>query len=137
MTVWPDIYRAWARSAGVMAPTVASAMPAASTIAVKAMAAADGTAVHSPAAPPVALAIVDPLAGAVYHLDPTLRSEFQALSLRARGASAGALHWFVDDQPVGNAPTGDAVRWPLVRGEHDVTVRDDRGHAASARVVVR
>lgn len=129
ITVWPDVYRDWARSAGLLAPSAVATTTAA--VAQPATSAAKATA---PAAP---LAIVAPLAGAVYLLDPTLRSEFQTLALRAHSASVAPLKWFVDDAPVGAVSASETLRWPLARGEHDVTVRDNAGHSASTRIVVR
>jgi penicillin-binding protein 1C len=127
LTVWPDTYRVWARSAGLLPSTSASAL--ATNVAQPVL--VSGTSAPTP------LAIVAPLADAVYLVDPTLRPEFQALSLRAHAASTSPLHWFVDDAPVGVAGSSEALRWPLARGEHAVTVRDDAGHSASTRIVVR
>jgi membrane carboxypeptidase/penicillin-binding protein PbpC len=83
------------------------------------------------------LIVVAPLAGALYLLDPTLRPEFQALPLRARGGAPGRLEWFVDGEPVGLAARDEAFRWPLARGSHDIEVRDEAGVTATSRIVVR
>ncbi len=82
------------------------------------------------------LAIVQPIGGAVYLLDPTLRAEFQSLPLRASGG-IGTLRWFIDGEPLATAGGDDTVRWPLARGAHDVTVRDASGRAAGTHIVVR
>jgi membrane carboxypeptidase/penicillin-binding protein PbpC len=73
----------------------------------------------------------------VYLLDSTLRQEFQALSLRARGGASGRREWFVDGTSIGSVNGNDTLRWPLARGTHEVEVRDDSGHAAVTHFVVR
>jgi penicillin-binding protein 1C len=83
------------------------------------------------------LKIVRPLGGAVFLIDPTLRPEFQTLALNARSSAPGHLEWFVDGSAVGSAEAGTAIRWPLVRGRHDVVVRDGAGRSASTRIEVR
>jgi len=79
---------------------------------------------------------MSPLAGAVYLYDPTLRREFQTLTLRARGAS-GRLAWSVDGASIGDSARDEGVRWPLVRGEHSIEVTDATGRTAETKIVVR
>jgi penicillin-binding protein 1C len=124
VTEWPDQYRPWAKSAGRLRSDADSrVVPAAPA----------GTSTPTPAA---GLRVVAPLAGALYLIDPTLRPEYQALPLRATGAT-GAVEWFVDGAPVGRTSADGTVRWPLQRGAHDISVHDAAGRAASTRVVVR
>jgi penicillin-binding protein 1C len=126
ITAWPDVYRQWARDEGL---AVAPDHPARAGI----------TAVHAARSPagPAPLTIVEPLAGAVYLFDPTLRPQFQALTLRARGASPGTLDWFVDGARIGSTGPDESARWPLARGSHVVSVRDADGRSADVRIVVR
>jgi penicillin-binding protein 1C len=129
ITVWPEIFRPWARSVGRL--TTTSLGPAPSAIATNVSA-------QSPvAATDRGLSIVAPLGGAVYSIDSTLRSEFQMLSFRARGGTPGRREWFVDGAPIGVSASDDAVRWRLARGPHEVTVRDAGGHEALTSFVVR
>jgi penicillin-binding protein 1C len=129
VTVWPEVFRPWARSVGRL--TTSNGLEATSGVAAKVS--APGLATPSDGS----LAIVAPLGGAVYSIDSTLRPEFQMLTLRARGGTAGRREWFVDGAPVGISTTDDAVRWRLTRGMHEVSVRDADGHSALTSFVVR
>jgi penicillin-binding protein 1C len=136
ITVWPDEYRDWARNAGLLprAPD-----PIALVAAVRAEPYAPAT--LSDAKPLGAnerarLRITRPLAGALFLLDPSLRSEFQALSFSARGGN-GPLEWFVNGVSIAVVDSERAVRWPLVRGRHSITVKDQRGETAETTIVVR
>jgi penicillin-binding protein 1C len=129
VTVYPDVYRDWARQQGLLGHAVSigsDAMPARSA---RVRTASAPTAGHG-------LTIVRPLGGALFLLDPTLRPEFQSLALSARGG-AGPLEWFVDGVSIGR-DTGDGrLRWPLVRGRHAILVRDGDGRSADTYVDVR
>jgi hypothetical protein len=125
VTVWPDAYRPWAMREGLLAAPTTPA-PRATGAGAPARAAAAAT-----------FAIAEPIAGAIFLIDPTLRPEFQTLSLRARGAAPGAVEWRVDGDVVGRALSSDAVRWPLRRGAHVIRARDAAGRVAEAEVVVR
>ncbi|MSO50131.1 MAG: hypothetical protein EXQ49_09585 [Acidobacteria bacterium] len=83
-----------------------------------------------------ALAIHHPPAGATYLIDPTLRPDFQALPLRARGAT-GRVEWFVNDTPVGVSLGEAPLAWPLARGSHTIQARDTNGRSASTRIIVK
>ena len=132
VTVWPEVYRDWARRAGL----IDAAMPAPVTaLFARPSSTRAATAGASDAAAP--LAIVAPLAGAVYLLDPTLRREFQALSLRSSGGAPGAKRWMVDDDDLGAETDAAPLRWPLAAGTHAFTVRDAVGHEAKTGVIVR
>lgn len=131
IVVWPEQYRGWARTHGLLVdtPRVRDAGGPAY---------ASGPVVRTVAAPTrPTLRIVSPPDGAIYLLDPTLRREYQALSLRAVGASGGQVEWLVDGASLGRLRVDADARWPLVPGEHVVEVRDAPGHRASVSVRVR
>jgi penicillin-binding protein 1C len=125
VTVWPEAYRDWARSAGLVNTRPIFAGPTNATF-------ARGTGTT-----PTSLAIVTPLSGAVYLLDPTLRREFQALSLRATGGAPGTREWFVDGSRLGAARYDESLPWPLESGAHAFLVRDASGRTATTTVTVR
>ena len=129
MTIWPANYRHWARSEGLLRDV--SAAPASVAAASRAMPAAERVAAIS-----TGLSVAAPLAGAVYLIDPTLRSEFQTLPLRAQGGR-GSLEWFVDGRSIGTVGRDDTLRWPLTPGTHTITVKDATGQKAGTRVVVK
>jgi membrane carboxypeptidase/penicillin-binding protein PbpC len=79
---------------------------------------------------------VSPADGTTYLIDPTLRPEFQTLSFKAVAAS-GATEWKVDGRVVGTTGAGARLDWPLARGRHRITVRDERGRIAEASITVR
>jgi len=130
VTAWPEAFRAWAKSVGRLGSATVAAASADSTP--RAASLSRAATVDS-----TALAIATPLGGAVYLLDSSLRPEFQALTLRARGGASGHREWFVDGAPIGSVSGDDTLKWPLARGAHDVEVRDDAGHAAITHFVVR
>jgi len=70
--------------------------------------------------------ILNPPDGTTYLVDPTLRSEFQALQLKATASVA----WSVDGRPVGS-------EWPLRGGRHTITAVDSAGHRDSVQITVR
>ena len=67
-------------------------------------------------------------------IDPTLRREFQTLSLKAV-AGSGLIEWKVDGRALGKA--SDPVEWTLVPGVHRITARDARGRTAEVIITVR
>jgi len=134
VTAWPEVYHDWARRQGI---AVAPLPPGVSRVAADAA----GQAGHPSARAarpdaPRGLAIVAPIAGAVFLIDPTPRAEFQMLSLRASGGT-GRLRWAVDGVPLAAAQAGKRVRWPRERGRHEAVVRDHLGHRAATHVDVR
>jgi hypothetical protein len=108
LTLWPDEYRHWASERGLLederplADGVSRRVGAASARVVERR-----------------LSILSPADGAVYLLDPTLRPEFQALSLRAAG-TRGILECRVDGRPVGSAPVDRRLSWVLRPGRHRI-----------------
>ena len=139
ITVWPDAYRQWARTAGAAHSTVSANVRSADLqvgvpLDVRTVGSPPG---QSPRHRDATLAITAPLAGALYLIDPTLRAEFQRLPLRAAGGAPGTLEWFVDDRVIGRTSRDEPIWWPLTRGQHEIAVRDEAGSRATTRVVVR
>lgn len=131
VTVLPEVYRDWARQEGLgtrTAPIGTNAAPA-----------ARAPQPHSNVARSNGdgLTIVRPLGGALFLLDPTLRPDFQALPLSARGGAPGPLEWFVDGVSVGRDARDGRLRWSLIRGRHSIVVKDGDGRSASTYVDVR
>lgn len=75
-----------------------------------------------------ALRIANPADGATFLIDPTLRTEFQTLHLRASAASS--VQWQVNGRRVGK-------EWPLQRGRHTVTAVDSSGRRDSVEIFVK
>jgi penicillin-binding protein 1C len=126
LTIWPPQYRAWAKT------QVGSAQERSTEV--------RSTEVRSAKerrAPRDALEIVSPADGSTYLIDPTLRREFQALSLRVVAARRGRIAWSVDGRAIGEADADAKVDWPLAPGAHRFMARDERGRTAEAQVVVR
>jgi penicillin-binding protein 1C len=123
VTVWPELYRDWAARAGF--DTTAGA-----SVAARASAASAPTPRTSTRRAVPALTIASPIAGATFLIDPTLRADFQALPLRALGAT-GDVEWSIDGVTISGA------RWPLVRGTHRIAVRDATGANSSVQVTVK
>jgi penicillin-binding protein 1C len=83
-----------------------------------------------------AFSIVSPAEGATYLIDPTLRREFQTLSLRAIAAS-GPVRWSVNGKAIGTSDLNRSLDWPLVPGRHQIAARDADGRIAEAYITVR
>ena len=75
------------------------------------------------------LRIVNPRDGSTYLIDPTLRSAFQALPLRA--AATSSVRWRVDGRLLASA------EWPLQPGRHTIEAVDEAGRRDEARVTVK
>ena len=132
LTVWPAEYDEWARSTGrADAPriTAGSAITHAAKASPSPAARADAGGAE--------LSIVRPLGGAVFLIDPTLRSEFQTLSFVARGGAPGELEWSVNDRVLQKSSRENPPRWALVPGRHTIGVRDATGRRASITIEVR
>jgi hypothetical protein len=93
----PPEYRDWARKNGALTERVVNA----STVVVREVRATPGVR--------PALTISNPPAGATYLIDPTLRREFQALSLRAVTERRVRLEWHVDARPIGSSSSDSAL----------------------------
>jgi penicillin-binding protein 1C len=123
-TIWPPEYRGWARDAQVGSAEERRAQFAPRTPAPRVSALPH-------------FAIVSPAHGSTYLIDPTLRREFQTLSLRAVAARRGRIEWSVDGRDIGAADADGKVEWPLAPGKHRIIARDAHGRRAEAEVVVR
>ncbi len=142
LIAWPPQYRTWASEHGMLMdrPRAVIAAEAAD------VGARDGGGRVGPADRPKSrraeparpLSIVNPPPGAIYLIDPTLRSEFQTLPLRATlAAGAGRVEWSVDGQAIGNGSAVEPLMWPLAHGEHRIRARDGSGHSDEVTIVVR
>lgn len=84
------------------------------------------------------LSIQNPPEGATYLIDPTLRSKYQTIALRAstdRGATS--IEWAVDGKPVGASGPDTPFHWPLSPGTHRIVAADDRGRSAEVTILVK
>ena len=129
LTMLPAEYHGWAgtRGAGVPASTTAGLLVApARTSRASKTAAATG-----------ALTIASPPDGATYLIDPTLRREFQTLSMKAVTAAGGQVTWTIDGRAAGSTSRGESLAWPLAPGRHRIEARDATGRSAAATITVR
>ena len=74
--------------------------------------------------------IVAPAPDTIIALDPDIPPANQQLRLEASHGTSTELHWFIDDQPVGQ---GARVGWMPLPGRHTITLRNARGGALDAR----
>lgn len=121
LTVYPPEYRAWARQSDPDA-AAASARP------IKVAAATHSRTV---------LTIASPASGTIYSIDPTLRPEFQAVSLRAVAPSPTSITWTIDGRHLGTTSSESSLAWPLTVGEHRIEARDAVGRSVETTIVVR
>ena len=119
LTIYPPEYRAWAA-----AHEPQHVRPAA-------------TAESAPSHVRRGLAIISPAAGTIYSIDPTLRREFQALSLRAVSDAPTVLDWYVDGEHVGSSSSERSLGWPLAVGTHAIEARAAGGRSARTSVIVK
>ena len=122
LTILPAEYQNWAR-AGVRSPEVRGAVRRAE--------------VRSAVPRAAVLTIVNPADGATYSIDPTLRREFQTLSLKAVTDATGPITWSINGRSAGSSSRGASVDWPLVPGKHRIEARDASGRTATSHIVVR
>jgi penicillin-binding protein 1C len=123
LVIWPPVYRQWAQAHGLL-PKEGNRMAVVR---------------RKPSAPlSPQFAIANPPAGAVYLIDPTLRPEFQTLSLRALAdRDAGQIEWVIDGRRVGRSDADKPLAWSLVPGSHRVGARDARGRTAETSILVK
>ena len=129
ITLWPAEYRTWAGTNGMRAAQIARRTEAQS--------ASPQHGAPSPQHLSETLRIVSPANGSTFLIDPTLRREFQTLSLRAVARVSGEIEWSVNDEPVGRADADAKISWPIRPGRHRIVARDGAGRTAEAVVVVR
>ena len=127
VTIWPAEYRQWARQSGLAPaadpPNARRAQPSGSK--------------EAPGVAKPSLQVVNPPAGAVYLIDPTLRRDFQTLALRATSSSVGRIEWRVDGRVLGTARSDSSLMWKLSPGPHRVTAHDSAGRTAHAEFAVK
>lgn len=81
--------------------------------------------------------IQTPARGSVYRWMPELNVDSQRLALEATSDRTGeALHWFVDDRPVGRSRTGEPLFWALERGEHQIVCSTKQGISDRVTIAV-
>jgi penicillin-binding protein 1C len=139
LTVWPAVYRQWAAERGLLAvrrvrletdPVVRGVRPQPDLV----RPAQAGR--HEQQT--IALSIANPPAGAVYLIDPTLRSQYQALPLRAAAdAHAGMIEWAIDGSRLGASHADEPLQWPLAPGAHRISARDELGRVAAVEIIVK
>lgn len=83
---------------------------------------------------PNGLAIVSPLEGATFVVDPHLSPAQQMLELRAQTGDPRRVQWELAGQPIIPDASG-RVLWKLARGEWEVTAREGEYRAVSKFVV--
>lgn len=130
---WPVEYQAWARSEQLLDRVVA-APPSAGSMVTSAVTSAPHP-VRVPSAQ--ALRIVNPPDGAIYLIDPTLRREFQTLSLRATAGASRHIEWRIDGKVVGHTESSASLDWRLAPGRHVISARDTQGHQGEVPIVVK
>lgn len=74
--------------------------------------------------------IVAPAPDTIIALDPDIPPANQQLRLEASHGTPTELHWFIDDQPVGQ---GARVGWMPLPGRHTITLRNARGGVLDVR----
>ena len=74
--------------------------------------------------------IVAPAPNTIIALDPDIPPANQQLRLEASAGVPTDLHWFIDEQPVGQ---GARVGWMPLPGRHTITLRDARGGVLDVR----
>jgi penicillin-binding protein 1C len=127
MTIWPPEYHEWARRGGLLRVRAVPRVPVVST--------AQG--IQRSASATDVFRIASPADGSTYLIDPTLRREFQTLSLRILSSSHGAIEWWIDGRPVARTSADPAGSWSLTSGTHTFVARDEDGRTARSTVVVR
>jgi penicillin-binding protein 1C len=129
LTVWPAVYRQWAAEHGLTHDGAREVR---------------GVHLQADLASPANhhneahFSIVNPPAGAIYLIDPTLRSQFQALPLRAAAdAHAGVIEWAIDGNRFGASRADEPLQWPLASGAHRISARDQIGRMVEVAILVK
>ena len=91
----------------------------------------------APEEPAAVVRILAPARGSVYRWLPGLDADAQRLALEAASDRPGeAIHWFVDDRPVGRTRAGEPLFWPLARGTHQIACGTARGLGDRVEIAV-
>jgi hypothetical protein len=125
LVVWPAPFREWARRNGPSFGVMHASVRTTATSRVQPQRAA------------AALQLVNPPPGATYLIDPTLRRDFQTLSLRVVAPAPTTVEWTVDGVRVGVSSSESALEWPLRAGQHRITARDSAGHVMESSITVK
>ena len=128
---WPPAYHTWAAGEHLLKVVVAAPGPSA------APAPSEHARRDSPPDSRAQLRVVNPPDGAVYLIDPTLRREFQTISLRGTTEARARIEWHIDGEPLGTIDSDASLDWPLTPGRHVISAHDARGRRASAEIVVK
>ena len=121
IVAWPPEYREWARARGLVSEREIEVLQISSNDR------ENGAGIR----------ITNPPSGSTYLIDPTLRREYQTLSLRAsaQGAS-GPVTWTINGKTIGRSRAGRTLSWPLAPGTHTI-VASAEGGSDRATIVVR
>jgi penicillin-binding protein 1C len=140
LTVWPAVYRQWAAEHGL----THEPMREVSKVHRGAELPTATAAVVSPAKAGRHLqndahfSIANPPGGAIYLIDPTLRSQYQMLPLRAAtDPDAGLIEWAIDGNRFGVSRADEPLQWPLAPGAHRISARDQTGRVAEVKIRVK
>jgi penicillin-binding protein 1C len=146
LTIWPDRYRTWARTQGLLhdRPSLTLASMASSRqTGIASSAQTDASRATRPTSRGRSgselepLEIANPAADAIYMIDPTLRAEFQTLPLRASGVQDGDVYWSIDGVAAGRSSADAPFHWPLAVGPHKIAARDARGRTVEVSILVK
>jgi penicillin-binding protein 1C len=138
LTVWPAVYRQWAAEHGLTHDGVSGVRLQADLARPTADFASPAQAGHHTDHNDAHFSIANPPAGAVYLIDPTLRSRYQALPLRAAAdAHAGLIEWAIDGNRLGASRADEPLQWPLTSGTHRISARDQIGRVAEVNILVK
>ncbi len=80
--------------------------------------------------------ITNPASGAVYQIDPVLKSEFQTIRLRAAvpaGMEITAFEWQANGIILGTSSRDFMFRWPLKPGRHTISLKAETKSGVSQR----
>lgn len=84
-----------------------------------------------------AVRILTPARGSTYRWLAGLETDAQRLALEAASDRTGeAIHWFVDDRPVGKSRAGQPLFWLLKRGTHQIACSTARGLSDRVEIAV-
>ncbi len=136
ITIWPAEYHEWARQRGILGVPRVPMVPRVQGVPKVPMV----QGMHRVQTVPEVqetFRIGSPADGSTYLIDPTLRREFQALSLRVVSSTHGAIEWWVDGRPVARTTAQPAGSWSLTPGTHTFVARDEDGRTARSTILVR
>ncbi len=132
IVVWPPEYRQWAQAQEIPSDRRSSSVHRPSS---RRPTIDDGRSTIDEIAH---LSIQNPPEGATYLIDPTLRSKYQTIALRASADSgAGRIEWSVDGRRIGTSDPDRPLQWPLSPGSHRIAAADGRGRSDETTILVK